>query len=265
MAVNVATLRSQVETALAGRIPAPFAPRPNQIETAPFNLLEIDRLTGGLPRGGLTEICGPPCSGRATLLSSAVASRTASAEVCALVDGHDSFDPYSAEAAGVQLEQLLWVRCRNMDQCLRATDLILQGGGFGLIALDLSALPPKTVRYVPLNVWFRFRRAVENTSTILLLLDQESNAGTCASLVLRLGAQPSRWQAPQAQQSPFSANPCACLLDGSQIHVERVRSRLASGGHPPQGFRRMDESGLTANFRTKTKWGYFRETAIETK
>jgi hypothetical protein len=152
-----------------------------------------------------------------------------------------------------------------MDQCLRATDLILQGGGFGLIALDLSALPPKTVRYVPLNVWFRFRRAVENTSTILLLLDQESNAGTCASLVLRLGAQPSRWQAPQAQQSPFSANPCACLLDGSQIHVERVRSRLASGGHPPQGFRRMDESGLTANFRTKTKWGYFRETAIETK
>jgi recombination protein RecA len=255
MAVNVATLRSQVETALAGRVTAPFAPRHNQFETAPFNLSEIDRLTGGLPRGGLTEICGPPCSGRATLLSSAVASRTAGAEACALVDGRDSFDPYSAEAAGVQLEQLLWVRCRNMDQCLRATDLILQGGGFGLIALDLSALPPKTVRYVPLNVWFRFRRAVENTSTILLLLDQESNAGTCASLVLRLGAEPSRWRAPETQRTPFLANPSACLLDGSQIHVERVRSRLVSGGRHSQGFARINESGLTANFRTKTKWG----------
>ena len=183
------------------------------------------------------------------------------------MDGRDSFDPYSAEAAGVKLERLLWVRCRNIDQCLRATDLLLQGGGFGLIALDLSVLPPKTVRYVPLNVWFRFRRAVENTSTILLLLDQESNAGTCASLVLRLDSEPSRWQAPQAQRAPFSANSCACLLDGSQIQVELVRSRLKRIGsaHRPQSFARMDESGLTANFRTKTKWSYFRETAIETK
>src|ERR1700719_4950956 len=108
---NLAALRLQVETALAGRVAAPFSYRGRKlVEMVSAGVPEVDRLTGGLPRGGLTEICGPPCSGRATLLSSAVASRTASAEVCALVDGHDSFDPYSAEAAGVQLEQLLWVR-----------------------------------------------------------------------------------------------------------------------------------------------------------
>jgi len=267
MAVNVAALRSQLETALAGRVPAPFAQRRAQLETTPFNIAEIDKLTGGLPQGALTEISGSSPSGRAALLLSALASRTAHAHVCALVDGRDTFDPYSAEAAGVKLEQLLWVRCRNINQCLQAADLLLQGGGFGLIALDLSLLPPKTVRYVPLNVWFRFRRAVENTSTILLLLDQESNAGSCASLVLRLGLGSSRWVAPPTPPTLSSTNSCACLFDGSQLHVELVRSRLksATGCHKIQSFTRMNETSLVANFRTKPKWLDFRETAIETK
>jgi hypothetical protein len=261
MAVNVSALRSQLETALAGRVPAPFARHSIRPETAPFNIADIDKLTGGVPLGSLTEISGPSSSGRATLLLSALASRTAHAHVCALVDGCDSFDPYSAEAAGVRLERLLWVRCRNINQCLQATDLLLQAGGFGLIALDLSVLPRKTVRYVPLNVWFRFRRAVENTSTILLLLDQESNAGSCASLVLRLGLELPCWPAP------FSFNSCDYLLDGTQIHVELVRSRLksAAGAHKIQSFARMNEPSLVANFKTKTKWSDLRDTVIETK
>jgi recombination protein RecA len=266
MAVNVAVLRSQIETALAGRIPAPFARRSVQAETAPFNIAEIDALTGGLPQGALTEISGPFSSGRATLLLSALASRTSHAHACALVDGRDSFDPYSAEAAGVKLERLLWVRCRNMDQCLRATDFLLQGGGFGLIALDLSILPPKTVRYVPLNVWFRFRRAVENTPTIFLLLDQESNAGSCASLVLRLDLEPSLWSAPHAQRAPFPFNSSARLFAGSQHHVELLRSRLKStGGHRIQNFARVNESSAASNFRTKTIWSDFRKIFIEPK
>src|SRR5260370_3348951 len=242
MAVNVAALRSQIETALAGRVPAPFARRSIQVETAPFNIAKIDQLTGGLPHGGLTEICGPSSSGRATLLLSALASRTAQTEVCALVDGRDTFDPSSAEAAGVKLDRLLWVRCRNIDQCLQATDLLLQGWGFGLIAIDLSVLPPKTVRYVPLNVWFRFRRAVENTSTILLLLDQESNAGSCASLVLRLGCEPFRWLEPEARRAPFPPNSSACLLNASHIQVALVRSPLllATRGHKIQSFSRIE-------------------------
>ena len=266
MAVNVAALRFQIETALAGRVPAPFAPRPVQVETAPFRIAEVDALTGGLPRGGLTEICGPPCSGRATLLLSALASGTAHAEACALVDGRDSFDPHSAAAAGVKLERLLWVRCGNIDQCLRATDLLLQGGGFGLIALDLSVLPPKTVRYVPLNVWFRFRRAVEHTSTILLLVDRESNAGTCASLVLRLASEPARWAEPQARRAAFTANSCACLLDGAQIQAQLVRSRLQTAAGARQerkdrSFAGKQDAGPAASFRTKTEWSYGKEIA----
>jgi len=265
MAVNVAALRSQLETALTGRVSAPFAHRSFHFETDSFNIAEIDKLTGGLPLGSLTEISGPFSSGRATLLLSALASRTAYAHVCALVDGCDTFDPYSAEAAGVKLDRLLWVRCRTINQCLQATDLLLQSGGFGLIALDLSVLPPKTVRYVPLNVWFRFRRAVENTSTILLLLDQETNAGSCASLVLRLGLETAHWVVPETQRMFLSTNSCACLFNGSHLHVELARSRLKSAGHKIQSFVGINETGVVANFRTKPRWSDFRATAIKTK
>src|SRR5580658_4364277 len=182
-----AALRLQVETALAGRVASPFRLRePELTSTATVGIPILDERTGGLPRGGLTEIYGPASSGKTSILISTLVERTTNSEVCALVDAQDAFDPNGAQSAGVQLERVLWVRCRSLDQALRSTDLLLHGGGFGLIALDLSDTPARLVRQIPLNVWFRLRRAVESTPTILLVLAQESNAKTCASLVLRL-------------------------------------------------------------------------------
>ncbi len=71
----------------------------------------IDGLTGGLPRGCVTEICGPASSGRTTLVLSALAAATRRGEFCVVVDANDALDPYSAAAAGVDLDRLLWVRC----------------------------------------------------------------------------------------------------------------------------------------------------------
>ncbi len=214
MARNLAALRAQVEAALASRVSAPFNYRDRKIvETVSAGIPEIDSLAGGLPRGGLTEICGPPCSGRTSLLVAALASRTADAEACALIDGRDAFDPHSAELAGVELKRLLWVRCRNIDQALRATDLLLQGGGFGMVALDLGDIPPETVRYVPLNAWFRFRRAVEDTPTIFMVLEQESNAKTCASLVLRMGARAAEWSKTWRRVCSFVMRIRVCLME----------------------------------------------------
>jgi recombination protein RecA len=229
MARNLAALRAQVEAALASRVSAPFNYRDRKIlEMVSAGIPEIDSLAGGLPRGGLTEICGPPCSGRTSLLVAALASRTADAEACALIDGRDAFDPHSAELAGVELKRLLWVRCRNIDQALRATDLLLQGGGFGMVALDLGDIPPETVRYVPLNAWFRFRRAVEDTPTIFMVLEQEPNAKTCASLVLRMGALAAEWC--KTEQSAFFCNAHTCLFEGAAIRAEvmRMQNRFAT-------------------------------------
>jgi hypothetical protein len=274
---SITALRSRVESSLAGRIPAPFAYRDRRaVDTASSGIPEIDLLAGGLPRGGLTEICGPPCSGRTSLLLSALAARTAQSEVCALVDGRDGFDPHAAQAAGVQLEQLLWVRCLEIEQALRATDLLLRGGGFGLIAVDLADIAPETVRGVPLNAWFRFRRAVEDTPAILLLVEQESNAKTCASLVLRLDAEPARWLLPQCRpegrrytnhdRAKEAANfphteaelSWSWLLDGFGVRAELVQARvqpvkeIVFAGGPAA-------AGGPGIFQTRTGWSYLNQ------
>lgn len=223
MAANFAALRSQVELALAGRVAAPFTYRDRKIvTTVSTGIPEIDSLTGGLPRGALTEIFGPSCSGRTSLLLSALSARTAQEEACALIDGADAFDPHSAEAAGVELRKLLWVRCKNIEQSLRATDLVLQGGGFGFIAVDLSDIAPRLVRHVPLESWFRFRRAVEDTPTVLMLLEQESNAKTCASLGLRMEAEGVSWDRGQEE---FWGHSLGWLLEGLSARGEMSRSR----------------------------------------
>jgi hypothetical protein len=262
--MSINALRARVESSLAGRIAAPFAYRDRRVaDTVSSGIPEIDQLAGGLPRGGLTEICGPPCSGRTSLLLAALAARTAQGEACALVDGRDGFDPYAAEAAGVRLEQLLWVRCRDIEQALRATDLLLRGGGFGLIAVDLADIEPKTVRGVTLNTWFRFRRAVEDTLSTLLLVEQESNAKTCASLVLRLGSEAARWLPecrPEGRRYTNHAStdaaaeiPWTCLLGGFGVRAERVHARVqpaqetAFAGAPP----RRATPGI---FETRTEW-----------
>jgi recombination protein RecA len=253
-ASSLAALRSKIELDLRDRVVFPFNYRDrNVFEIVSTGIPEIDAAVGGLPRGALTEICGPPCSGRTSLLISALAARTAEGEACALVDARDSFDPYLASVAGVALKQLLWVRCQNADQALRATDLLIQGGGFGLVAVDLSDIAPKIVRYVPLNAWFRFRRAVEDTPTILMVMEQEANAKTCASLVLRLKAEPAMWSEaragsgreheheaglgsaglPRERKGIFAGSsrdlvryPFARLLKGFELGADVVRSRV---------------------------------------
>jgi len=269
MSSKTSALRLQVESALArrgglaARVASPFQYRDRPIvETAPTGVPPIDLLTGGLPRGSLTEIYGPPCSGRTSLLVSALAMRTAASEVCALVDARDAFDPHSAEAAGVRLQQLLWVRCRNVDQALRATDLLVQGGGFGMIALDLGDTPVHVVRYVPLQVWFRFRRAVEHTPTIFLVVEQESNAKTCASLVLGLHAQETRWtqRAGSAGGNSLRHSP-GCLLDSWKSRAEIIRSRAKREG---LWVREPDEICADAcddgtEFETTAVWGGVRK------
>jgi hypothetical protein len=184
-------------------------------ETASSGIGEIDGISGGFPRGCLTEVSGPDSSGRTSLMLSALAAATRREEICALIDASDAFDPYSAAATGLDMERLLWIRCgahaphsalsrerqrassleeqerRRMEdpveQALRAADLLLQSSGFGMVAIDLAGVPLKMARRIPLTTWFRFRRAVENTPTILLVIGTEPCTQSCASLGLKLG------------------------------------------------------------------------------
>jgi hypothetical protein len=151
-------------------------------ETVSTGIDALDARTGGLRRGAITEIFGAACSGKTSIMLSILAAAMDRAEACALVDGTDSFSP------GIHAEQLLWVRCHNMAQALKSTDLLLQGGGFGVVALDVSDLAAEALQNVPLSTWFRFQRSIEKTPTILAIVSPRGIASSCASLVLRAAA-----------------------------------------------------------------------------
>ena len=182
-------------------------------EVCPTGVAAVDALSGGLPQGCLTEIYGPASSGRTSLLLTALAQSTGRENVCALVDANDAFDPVSAAAAGVRLERLLWVRCgRHAEHALKAADLLVQGGGFGLVILDLADTPILTARRISMTSWFRLRRAVEHTPTVLLVIEQQPLAKTCASLTLEMRREKAAWQGMPG---------CSRLLRGMGVRVER--------------------------------------------
>jgi hypothetical protein len=81
----------------------------------------------------------------------------------------------------------------SLEQSLKTTDLLLQAGGFGLVVLDLADIPIASARRIPLTTWFRFQRAVENTSTALLIVEQQPHAKSCAALVMDLTARQASW------------------------------------------------------------------------
>ena len=78
-------------------------------------------------------------------------------------------------------------------------------------------------RRIELSTWFRFRRAVENTPTILLLLGEESCAKSCASLVLRCQRKANHWNRAVA---PVEA--MVSTFEGFEVQGEVIRSRVLS-------------------------------------
>jgi hypothetical protein len=168
----------------------------------------IDSLAGKIPRGSITEIFGTASTGRTTALLSIVGAATAREEYCAFVDTHDALDPASAAAGGIDLQRLLWVRCGgNPEHALKAADLLVNAGGFGVVALDLADVAPQIVRRIPLTSWFRLRRAVENTPTVLVILEQEPYVKTCASLILEMKRDGVAWSGNLLQNASFQPIP----------------------------------------------------------
>ena len=131
-------------------------------------------LRGGLRRGHLSEIVGARSSGRTSILCRLFAAATARGEVVALIDSCDRFDPASAAAAGVDLRRLLWIRDRgDAARALRSVNLVVQAGGFGIVAFDLTDVPSAGLRQFPYTTWMRLSRVIEGSQTALVLLGRD--------------------------------------------------------------------------------------------
>ncbi|TMA47994.1 MAG: hypothetical protein E6J81_07005 [Deltaproteobacteria bacterium] len=188
-------------------------------ETAPrlaTGLSALDAvLGGGIPRGRITELAGPRSAGRTGLAAAIAASATRAGETIAWVDPEDALDPEAAAAAGIALARLLWVRPRGVPDALRAAEILLGAGGFGLVLLDVDPVNASA------RAWPRLARAAERTRSGLLVVAPRRAAGTFAAVGLELGARRVRWTGGPGR---------LVLLEGIEASLTVARSRLGRLG-----------------------------------
>ena len=126
---------------------------------------------------------------------------------------------------------------------MRATDLLLQAGGFGAIVLDMGSLAPEHVSRIPLATWFRYRAAAERTQASVLLLTQHPCAKSSAGLVLRL-------------ESGGALAEDAKVLTGFARRIEVARQRFAplESEEKVVPIRKPPQRAGVATWRSRTTW-----------
>ena len=189
----------------------PLGGSTDEYATAPTGVTTLDAgLGGGFPRGQISEIVGARSSGRASLLLQTLAAATARHELVALVDALDMLDVASADAAGVDLGRLLWIRgrlgaaggpgvsiapnaglCRDMhqralDRAIKALTLVLQAGNFGLVAFDAADAPRHVLQRLPFTTWRRLQRLIEGSQTACVLVGDTPIARSAGGLTVRV-------------------------------------------------------------------------------
>lgn len=134
-----------------------------------------------LVRGAITEVVGGPSTGKTSIALSLLAKLTAEGEICAAVDACGGFDPTTAVLAGVELENLLWIRCGgDVEKAFMAADHLVQAKGFGCVWLNLNGLSERTLRMVPKSYWFRYRTRIKETPTVMLVTAAEHVTGSAS-------------------------------------------------------------------------------------
>lgn len=197
-------------------------------------------LAGGWPRGHVSELVGPPSSGRTRVLVSTLVAATTRGEMAAWIDTVDRGDPAAAAAAGVRLPHVLWVRgpalspgllavrprggapdlaFTAVQRAVKAAHLITQAGGFGLVALDLCDIPAAVLRQLPPSTWLRLQRALAGRETTMVVLGAEPLARSAGGVSVRVQGRP-RWAGEGAR---------SCRLTGMDCALRVVSSRVTPG------------------------------------
>ena len=147
-----------------------------------------------LTRGTIAEIAGGASAGKTGLTLSLLSHLTAAGEICAVVDACDRFDPRSGLLAGVQLENLLWVRCGGeIEKAFIAADHLVQARGFGAVWLNLCGVPVPKLKFVPKTYWYRYRARIKETPTLLLVTAEDSVTGSASQDSYHLSRERAAW------------------------------------------------------------------------
>jgi hypothetical protein len=179
---------------------------------------ELDRLQGGgLQRGTFVHLYGERSSGRFAIGLAALSAATQAGEAAALVDVGNHLDPKDAQAAGVHLPRLLWLRPPSGAYALLSVEMVL-ATGFSVVVLDLSVLRISSVFY-PEAAWIRLSNAIVEHKAILLVITEQPLQTTAADIAIHCeGAQPE-WLGVEGHR----------VLSGLSAHVS-VRRRKRDYG-----------------------------------
>jgi hypothetical protein len=140
-----------------------------RVETCPTGVPALDTLlNGGLMWGEFTELISDSGSASAQIIHALLHRVARDGQFLALVDGADSFDVGAVESD--VLARLLWVRCANVNEALKATDILLRDHNFPLVVLDLKLNPLNQLRKIPASTWHRYGRLLEQSHATVLVI-----------------------------------------------------------------------------------------------
>lgn len=132
-------------------------------------------------------------------------------------------------------------RWTALAQGLRATDLILQSGGFAAIVVDIAGLRPEAVSAIELSTWHRYRVAAERTRSSVLLLTQYACSKSSSALQLQLNG---------------AENICneATVFTGLVSSVDVSRRRFGGPESNVIAIRKPPQREICVRWRSRTMW-----------
>jgi len=183
-------------------------------------------LGGGWPRGVVSELAGPRSSGKTSILYASLAGALKSGGAAALVDAEQAFDARLAARAGVPLARLLWVHAPGT-HALRAAELLIDAGGFDLVAVDIGDKSPR----LPDAAWVRLRHGAERQRTVALVVAASPLVHSFASVAVILSRQGVDFGERQdSRRSVLVCSAAPPLLTGLRSNVVLSRGRTPADG-----------------------------------
>lgn len=154
----------------------------------------LDGFGLALTRGTIAEFAGGPSTGKTSIAFNLLAKLTGEGEICAVVDSCGGFDACSAVLAGVELENLLWVKCDgDIEKAFMSADYLVQAKGFGCIWLNLCGLADRQLRMVPRAFWYRYRTRIKETPTLLVVTSPEPVTGSASQHAFEMTRKRTVW------------------------------------------------------------------------
>ncbi len=150
---------------------------------------------------------------------------------------------------------------RVLDRAIKALNLVLQAGGFGLVALDLAEVPPAAVRRLPFTTWLRLQRVIEGSHTACLLVSAAPVARSAGGVTIALQRGESRCQGARVPAAfalrATAARECQgagarWLVTSGQWSVASGQLPVASGQCVPRDQLATDHWPLTTDRRPPT-------------